>query len=482
MIRDIFDTIRQYGMIEPGMRVIAGVSGGADSVCLLYVLDEYRREVPFELSAVHVEHGLRGAESLEDAAFVEELCSKRGIPCRVIHSDVRRIAEEQGLSLEEAGRRERYRIFGEQARDAGADRIAVAHSRNDQAETVLMNLVRGSGLFGLAGIRPVRDRIIRPLLFTNRSEIEEILRGAGLSWRTDQSNFEKDFTRNRVRLEILPMMERELNSRASEHIAQSAERLREVQTYLDKQTDSASAACLRQDGRGVLLLLAPFEREDPLIQKELLLRALDLTAAGADTQPESGRKDIGQVHLEMLRDLAGMDCGKSVDLPGKIRASREEGVLRFAPRREEAAKESSPLPLSLPVPGEVRLRQIKVCTELAAYDPGMEEQIREEKKYTKWFSYDTINSNLQLRTRQSGDYLVVNSEGGKKKLKEYLIEMKIPRERRDELLLLADGSHILWVLGYRISEAAKVTEKTRQLLKVTVSGLVKEDRLREGPT
>ena len=164
----IFRTIEQYGMIAPGMRVAAGVSGGADSVCLLYILSEYRKKIPFELAAVHVEHGIRGAESLEDAAFTESLCRELHVPCHTVRTDVQKIAEDRGLSVEEAGRLERYRIFAEFLKEWNGNRIAVAHNENDQAETVLWNLVRGSGLRGLGGIRPVRGEVIRPLLFTAR--------------------------------------------------------------------------------------------------------------------------------------------------------------------------------------------------------------------------------------------------------------------------------------------------------------------------
>ncbi len=469
MMEEIFRTIEEYRMIEAGMRLIVGVSGGADSVCLLYVLGEYQKRVPFEFRVVHVDHGLRGEESQKDAAFVEQLCEDRGIPCEIVKSEVRTVAEKEGISLEEAGRSERYRIFEEKRRDWDADRIAVAHNRNDQAETVLLNLARGSGLKGLAGIRPVRDRIIRPLLFTRRDEIEKILKEAKLNWRTDRSNLKTDYARNRVRLELIPLMEKELNSQAQAHIAQTADRMRELNSYLDRQTDAAAKRCILDGKDGIILLTGPFSEEDTLIQNELLLRALELCAGKIGRQPGSGRKDIAGVHLEMLRELSRKDCGKCCDLPGGISACREKDALRFYARGADASPQ--PLSYALPVPGRLELAGLCVSTELMTPKPGMEEEIREEKKYTKWLSYDTIKNGLQLRTRQSGDYLVVNSEGGKKKLRDYLIDLKIPRRKRDGLLLLADGSRILWVLGYRIGEDCKVTEKTEKLLKITVSGL-----------
>ena len=243
-LEKIFQTIEHHRMILPGMRILAGVSGGADSVCLLYALKEYRRRVPFSLKAVHVEHGIRGEESLEDARWVEALCREWEIPCRVVRRSVEQLAKEEKLSLEEAGRKARYDAFEEERLAWQADRTAVAHNRNDQAETVLFRLARGSGLTGLCGIRPVQGKIIRPLLFLSREEIEGILTERKIGWRTDRTNQETAYTRNRIRLEILPALEEQVNERACEHIASAASRFQEVWEYLQVQTDLAEEKCI----------------------------------------------------------------------------------------------------------------------------------------------------------------------------------------------------------------------------------------------
>lgn len=489
----IFRTIQKFHMIEPGMKVVAGVSGGADSTCLLYVLAQYRKKVPFQLCAVHVEHGIRGKESLEDAAFTRQLCETFGVPCHTVPVPVAQIAREEGLSLEEAGRRERYRIFEEIRREYQADRIAVAHNQNDQAETVLWNLARGSGLKGLGGIRPVRGTVIRPLLFTDRKKIEEILTEAGLSWRTDATNLEQDYTRNRIRHSILPKMEEGLNSAAVVHITQAAQQLWQVQDYLVRMTRKAADACLiypeNTDGTFAVLRLEPYFRVEPLIQTELLKQAL---SSGG-----SGLKDVGSVHLAMLQELSRMDCGKKCHLPGGIRAVREDGVIRFFRHSgvcQKQDKEVFPLtiPGSLSLPGfrvQASLLESKLlfqsqpsCGELSCrrhenpevftHEKSLRtagignEKFAEEKSYTKWISYDTINNDVCFRKRQAGDYLIINGQGGKKKLKDYMIDCKIPRDLRDEIWLLADGPHILWVVGFRISEAVKITEDTRMILKI----------------
>lgn len=512
----IFETIQQYRMIEEGMHVIAGISGGADSVCLLHVLCEYRSVVPFSLTAVHVEHGLRGEESLADAEFTEALCLRLGVPCVVEHVTVEQYAKEEGISVEEAGRRERYRIFHEMQKKYTAQRIAVAHNQNDQAETVLWNLARGSGLKGLCGMSPIRGDIIRPLLFTDRRRIEEILTDAGLTWRTDRTNLMEDYTRNRIRLSLLPQMEQTLNSRAAEHIAEASARLRQVQEYLERMTDLASGDCVCREEGTVCIRLPAWRRQDPLIRRELLKRAVGRSGS---------LRDFGSVHMEALEDLCGKGCGKELCLPGRIRAVREGETVKLYPaacqeeggqglpcaspeegaqgqvhacqeeggqhlsndRREMSARpapeksktdktEMKQLVFPVRVPGVLRTDRYQIRTELCRNSPDLMRQIIVEKKYTKWLSCDTIDSNiLQFRTRRPGDYLVINREGGRKKLKDYLIDCKVPRSRRDQIWLLTEGQHVLWAVGLRISEVVKVTENTLKIMKIHV-----EERQDEG--
>lgn len=464
-------------MIQPGDGVVAGVSGGADSVCLLYVLTEYQKQVEFSLTAVHVEHGIRGGESLRDAEFTRRLCQELQVPCRVVQADVRGMAKQQGLSLEEAGRAARYRIFEEIRQETGAKRIAVAHNQNDQAETVLLNLARGSGLKGLGGIRPVRGRVIRPLLFTSRETIQEILLKAGLSWRTDRTNLTLEYTRNRIRLSVLPEMERAINPKTAEHIAGTALQLQQVQTYIEQETCRAVKACVRQESRqgpgqmkqnqmkqdqgmqDIIICLDLFLELPELIRREVLRAALERRLGGL--------KDIGRVHVESLMGLAGMDCGKEIRLPGGVRAVREDGIIRLTGEPSKSltnpGKQGG---LYLDAPGVYHIPGWRLTTDIFDNNPELLDEIHSEKKYTKWLSYDTIKCGVLLRKRQTGDYLTVGPLGGRKKLKDYFIDLKIPRDQRDDLWLVADGPHVLWVPGYRISEAAKVRPETEKIIRI----------------
>lgn len=463
LLNHVSEMIEKYGMIRPGERVIAGVSGGADSVCLLAALREYGRQCPFTLYAVHVEHGIRGEESLADARFVEELCQEWEIPCFVERADVPALAVATGRTLEEAGRTARYEIFRQYAGRLGAERIAVAHNQNDQAETVLWNLSRGSGVRGLGGIRPVRGRIIRPLLFTERKEIEAWLKARGISWRTDATNLEPDYTRNRLRLDILPRLERDVNRETVKHMAECARQLQKAEDFLQKQAEIEYGAWVRESEGGLEIALEGFLAAAELMQEYVLRLCVERILG------ENGRKDYTSGHIEDMKRLARMDCGKRMDFPGGLLGARKKGSLELrrkeASGKEESGKEGKgggdPL-VELPESGNYEILGQRFRVDY------MEQNMTgfPEKKYTKVLACDTINQSACLRTRRAGDYLIVNQDGGRKKLKDYLIDEKIPREERDGVVLLAEGSHILWVVGRRISEAAKVTEETKYILKI----------------
>ena len=467
LLRRTEELADRYGMLQAGDHILAGVSGGADSVCLLYLLRELAPRRDFLLEAVHVEHGIRGAESESDCVFVRELCARLEIPLSVEHIRVPDLAKALGQGTEETAREERYRIFLETALKTGANKIAVAHNLNDQAETVLWNLARGSSLRGLGGIRPVRSLgkkggegreifLIRPLIGTRRREIESFLMEKGIPFCTDRTNEDLEITRNRIRLSVLPEMEA-LNSRTAEHISLAAEQLRETEDYLARQTAKAAGEMIRsgpEDGTKILLL-DRFFREDPLIRQRVLRECI------RGVMPGGSLKDVGRVHVEELLALASMSCGKAVSLPGGVRAVREDGILRFAPpgfAAEDAGEEWMEVPLR--EDGTFSFgKSLYRCSFGSSFPGGNapgSPAVIEQKKYTKWLSYDTMGEYLCMRTRRSGDYLIVNASGGRQKLKDYFIGCKIPREIRDRIPLLAQGSHILWVVGGRISEGARV--------------------------
>lgn len=448
-MEQVFEFIKEHNMIHAQDCVVAGVSGGADSLCLLFVLLEFQKEIDFQIEVVHVEHGIRGAESLEDADFVERICKERNLSFHIYRYDVPQAAAAARISVEEAARRCRYEAFDKAAGQYGGTKIAVAHNEDDQAETILWNLVRGSGVKGLCGMRPVNGQVIRPLLKTTRKEIEAYLAGRGVDYRTDSTNLGTDYSRNKLRHQVIPILKEDLNSQAVRHIAEAGERLYKAEEFLVKQSAAAAEKIGRMEDGSAWIRRSSLLREEEIIQEYILKYWME--------QLEMGLRDIGAVHIAQLRKLAGGSSGRMLQLPGgrQCRCTGDYLVLgRFWPR------ETKPGCCELMIPGETRYGKWRIITELL---PG-EKQIIPENQYTKWLDYDTIKDTVYLRGRKSGDYFY--TAGGRKKLKKYLIDEKVLHEERDQIPLVADGAHILWIVGYRISERCKITKDTKMILKI----------------
>lgn len=450
MLEQLFTYIRKHQMIQEGDRIVAGVSGGADSVCLLFALLEYRKQVDFALKVVHIEHGIRGKSSLEDAAFVEKLCMEQQVPFACFHLDIPRIAEKEKQTLEEAGRQMRYRIFEEVLEEWKGNKIAVAHNRNDQAETMLFQILRGSGLKGCAGIRPVRGKVIRPLLSTDRKQIEAWLKKKGISWREDETNQEEDYTRNSIRRQILPMMEERINAEAVAHLFALSEELQETESFLEKESRDAFEQCVTILQEEARIRLAIFKQKEVLIRKRIIRMCLKEIGCGL--------KDITREHIAMILRLTESESGKSVDLPGEWEARREFAELVIGrPGKTELLPEKE-----LMINGVTPFGKGCFRTRLFPF----ENQQISQKTYTKWLDYDKIKGALVIRSRHAGDYLIVNRQGGKKKLKAYLTEEKIPVSQKDQIPLLCREEEVFWVIGHRIGETGKITPDTRNVLEI----------------
>lgn len=467
MITKVLAYIKENHMLQPGERVVVGVSGGADSVCLLFILLKIRESIPIELTAVHVNHKIR-PEAGEDAAFVEGLCRKWGCSYRYVEADVESYAAGQHISTEEAGRLIRYEAFERVRKELASDtvecKIAVAHNQNDNAETVLFHLMRGTGLKGLSGIRPMRGNIIRPLLCVSRTEIEAFLEKQQISYCIDRTNGEDTYTRNRIRHHILPYAEKEICRQAVSHIYDTSVIAAEAESYICKNAAAAMERCIvEQKPEEIVLSVEAFQKEDAFLRKQLLILVLERLAGS--------RRDIGAVHIKAFYELFFRNGNKQCDLPYGLSAYREYDNVRIAVREKEASKknvENMPDSMELLIPGEtVWVDGMRIICRVFPYEKT---QIIPQKTYTKWFDYDKIVKALVLRTRRSGDYLEIRQDGGRKLLKAYLIDEKIPKARRDSLPVLADGNHILWVIGNRISGHYKINEKTKMVLEVQIIG------------
>lgn len=464
MLHKIKAFIEQNHMLAYQDRVVIGLSGGADSVCLFFVLLMLKEEYDLFLAAVHVNHGIRGREAQEDQAYAQRLCRENGIPCEVVKVSVPDMVKWGKLSPEEAGRNARYGAFEKTCEIYSCNKIAVAHNRNDQSETVLIHLFRGSGLRGLGGIAPVRGKIIRPLLDTDRTDIIRFLEERNIAYQTDSTNLTEEYTRNRVRNRILPLAVETVNERAPEHIAKTAVLLREADEYIEKNAISIFSRIVECKNGKYFIRADGFLAEETIIKKRILLMALEKTAGS--------RKDIDSTHIEMALRLFQLDVGKRIMLPYGIKGVREyDGVTLFPRCRqgEEDKEKEEGLRIPVAIPGKYFLAEQKVWIYFYIINQSYKKFRNIPKNnYTKWFDYDKIKNTVFLRNRQPGDYLEIDGQGRKKKIKDYFIDSKIPREERKKIPLMADGSHVIWVIGQRISEAYKINENTKRILTVVV--------------
>ena len=462
MKKQVFEYIEKHHMLCEGDTVIAGVSGGADSVCLLHLLADYAKKVSIQVHAVHVEHGIRGEEALEDMAFVQKLCENLNIPCTVYHFSVPEIAKEQKLSEEEAGRMVRYQAFRQEREKLGGKaKIAVAHNRNDRAETMLWNLIRGSGMAGLSGIAPVRGEIIRPLLEQERSGIEQYLTEISQDYRTDSTNLSEEYTRNKIRHAILPVME-QINEQAVKNIDQACQRISQAQEYLNQVTEKEFQRMVQVEKDCLCIEIGKLDQAETYIQTEVVLRVL--------YQCAGSQKNIGKVHVDGVLSLLQRESGKQISLPYGMKAYKRYDMIVV---KKESKEEPAPENFQVLISGEGKYN-VPCREEILKFWKISMKRIKnvnlEQKTYTKWLDYDKIESDLVIRTRRSGDYFIVDDKGHRQTLKSFFINEKIPREQRDKILLLADGSHVVWIVGYRMSFQYKIENDTKRVLKIQMDG------------
>ncbi len=474
MIAKVSDYVQKYRMIEENDTIAAGVSGGADSVCLLFVLLQLKKTIPFRLAVVHVNHGIR-EDAGKDADYVKMLCEENHLPFYLTEINIKNYAGEYGLSEEEAGRKIRYQAFREALNRENVGekgKIAVAHNSNDRAETMLFHFFRGTGLTGASGIKPVSGNIIRPLLCLERQEIEAWLETRGINYQTDSTNHQDIYTRNRIRHHILPYAEEKICSGAIAHMNQAGDNLLEAEEFIVRQTDIAKQRCVVSEcrqGREVLTIALPeFWKEDSYLQGRILLSCLE--------EITQGRKDITSNHIHSIKRLFASDGCKEIHLPygitvykkydvGMIDKEDRTGNPEIASSGEVSREYPVSVPGSLWIPGlgmaEFTVFAYEKCKNIP------------KKTYTKWFDYDKITKSIAFRVRKKGDFLTINERMGHKSLQDYFVNEKIPKAERDSFYVLADGSHIMWVPGYRISEYYKVSETTLNILEVKID---KENR------
>lgn len=451
-------TVERCGMIDPGDRIVVAVSGGPDSVTLLHILWRLRKRWDADLVVAHLNHRLRGRDADADAEFVADLASKLSVPCVVESTDVRAVSRQRLQSVETAAREVRYAFFERVRTEHGAHKIATGHTADDQAETVMMRLVRGAGAAGAAGIPPVRDgRVIRPLLWVTGHEIDEYLAAHRLPSREDATNEDFSYTRNRIRHHLLTLLRGSYNPEIVTALCRFAEVLRAEDEYLDGETAQvmAQAVIASEPGRAVVDADVLGGAAQALRRRVLRRILAALTDAG-DT--------VGFDRIERADDLVRHGrTGALLALPGGVTLERRRRTVLAC------AVPAQPFAVPAAMPG---------ITRVPGHTGGLDTRIVETSDplpaasaVCALFDAEGVTPPLTVRSRRPGDCLAPVGMTGTKTLKAVFNERDIPRLDRDRVPLLvdgaADGGRILWVIGHRVSRWAPVTPQTRRVLIAT---------------
>jgi tRNA(Ile)-lysidine synthase len=453
-------------LLNPGDRVVVAVSGGPDSVCLLSVLHLLSPELELSLHIAHLDHMFRGAESADEALFVTDLAKRLGLPATVDKFDVPRYCRERGLSPQAGAREARYAFLSRVATEVTATRIATGHTASDQAETFLLRLLRGAGIPGLSAIPPIRGSIIRPLIEVTREEVEEHLRLSGMSSVSDPSNAKTIYTRNRIRLELLPLLKR-FNPRIVETLASEAALLRDEDAALESCVESKIDGVIEGTADGVAVNREEFNALPLAFRRRFLKKAVDL-AGGASSE-------LSRVQIdEAVRFLETSRTGRTLSLPSGMILVREYD--RFLLRFREGTVSFSAV---LEIPGKTAVPELglevesSVSSMLRGQQPAgadePEETGRENYLWQATFDYDKIDAKIVVRNRTAGDRFCPSGMQGKsKKLQDFFVDARIPRRKRDAVPLLASGDAVLWVMGLRLDERFGPGPDTKHILTVTV--------------
>ena len=455
LLARIAGTMDRYGMVRPGQRVGVAVSGGADSVCLLHCLLLLAPRWDLRLHVLHLDHNLRGEESREDAEFVQRLAAELGLPVTVARADLSAPAE----NLEQAARQARLAFFGEAMAAGAVDRVALGHTRSDQAETVLFRFLRGSGSAGLAGIRPVtREGLIRPLIEVDRAGVEEFLRARSLPWREDSSNASERFARNRIRHGLMPLLAREWNPGIVATLAHTAAWAEAEESYWEEELDCLAAGRLSEQ-EGAVLLHAPSLASMPTAAARRLIRRAMERAKG----------DLRGIDFQHVEEVLGMALRVQghghVSIPG-LDAVRSFEWLRFA--RRASGQPAAPYCLPVTVPGTVRPPGSDLAISL--------ELLEKTETFEGWESvYNSgmgcldwrhLSSPLELRSWRPGDRYQPSGSSGIEKIKTLFQRARIPLWERRGWPVLWGGEAIVWTRRFGPSALVAANSSSSIILRV----------------
>jgi tRNA(Ile)-lysidine synthase len=458
----VLSFIKEHRLTPSRKTVLVAVSGGQDSVCLLFVLNNLKTTLGIKLHVAHLDHQLRGKESTGDARYVAGLAKRLGIPSTIEKRDVLQYQRENGVSLEEAAREVRYNFLAKVADKIGADRVAVGHTLDDNAETILLHLVRGSGTRGLRGLQPVTKwqtaarklTVIRPLLEVRRDETAAYCASHQLQPRLDATNLSLQPLRNRVRLELLLLL-KSYNPQVIESILRTAHIAGDDIAFLEKEARRLWRKVAGQRGQTIVLDKEAILKQSPSMQRHLLRLAIEKMVGNL--------KDIEARHIEELMQALNKPAGKQISLPYGLVFTIDYTCYLLG--RESSRR--SPFPvldgeIEIKIPGKTVIPGWRIQASIIKKSNST----RTDDKFMAYFDYDLVGDKLTLRSRKRGDRFQPLGMTETKKISQFMMDSRIPRDWRTGIPIICNGDKVLWVVGYRIDERVKVTEKTKRVLRL----------------
>ena len=462
MLTKVKAWINKHTMLTEGDKILVACSGGPDSLALLHIFNELSAQYNIRIFAAHLDHMFRGLESAQEAAFVADFCQARHIPCFSAAIDVPKFIKQTGLSGEDAARVVRYQYLRRIAQELGGAKIATGHHRDDQAETVLINILRGAGSAGIRGIQPVNGEIIRPLLSVSRTEITEYCLAHHLEPRLDSSNLQTNYLRNRIRIILLPELEKQYNVAVKDALCRTATIIGDEHDFIQERAQSMWSQVVTEQADKIFIDAKKMESVHIAVKREVFRMAIE--------KKQGCLTGISFHHVEMLLELlANGRVGSIAQLPGKLAAYKSYDGLYLGVRDVTLPAKVDYRVQVLSVPGTTCITELGlvITTELT------DERNSTLQSHVAVFDWLALQPPIVVRVRRDGDKFQPLGFHGNKKLKKFFIDAKVPQHLRDCTPIICDSQGIIWVGGYRQAESGKVTEQTKRFLKITIMEIEK---------
>lgn len=454
MREKVIRVIKKFNLIEKGDKIVIGVSGGPDSMALLYILNGIKETIGFDIYVAHINHGIRKEEADADEKFVKDISLELCLPFYSTKVNMDEYARENRLTSEEAGRTIRYAFFNKILEDVGGGNIAVAHNKNDQAETLLMRFFRGTGLEGLKGMEYKSANIIRPLLDVNREEIEKYCKDNNIAARIDRTNLEPIYGRNRTRLEVIPYIAKNYNKGIIDTLSRTSRLMQmDSEFILNIVEKKYKNIVVDESQNSIVLNIDRLKKEHYSIMSRVIRQSIE--------KINGSLKGIEEKHINnIIKLMEENTTGKSINIINNIviKTSYENMIIE---KENNYKKFFFEYPLH--IGKAVHINELN-ATIISYTLPISEADIKNTSCFIKYFDYDKIKYRLCIRNRKDGDRFIPLGMNGSKKLKDFFIDEKIPREERNHIPIIEDNGKIIWVVGYRISEEYKITSNTSKVL------------------